>query len=173
MPAFIATDTIEVTLVWQLAGDDHAVNVLHYLVPPTYDVTGDTTGALAALVGAAFDAGVVSYKDLVANNFVLARIEVRDLREPNLPVFIGAIASIGLAAADPLPASTAYVVTLRTAKAGRSFRGRVYLPGWAEGQNDPAGQATEVVRTAALEFMGAMESHTVSGNLLVLGSHRV
>lgn len=45
----------------------------------------------------------------------------------------------GVEATDALPPGTAFVLTLRTALRGRSYRGRVYLGGFCENIHDPGG----------------------------------
>lgn len=46
----------------------------------------------------------------------------------------------GTEASDPLPPQTAYEISLRTAQAGRSYRGRKYVPFAGEGASDATGK---------------------------------
>lgn len=50
------------------------------------------------------------------------------------------IAGTGAGGGDSLPAGTAFLVTLRTNSVGRSFRGRMYLPPFSEGELDGVSQ---------------------------------
>jgi len=67
---------------------------------------------------------LVSAKDLSAQNGL-----VFDYTGPPLPV-------TGGASGQPLPSNIAAVLSLRTGRAGRSFRGRIYLGGFSELQSD-------------------------------------
>lgn len=168
MPSLVIPETIQARLVYDKDGADYAVQVLHYKVASTFVVDQTNTDDFAADVAAAWDAGAVSQRDLTSDNVRLNRVGLRDIRNPNLPLFEKSLTLAGFAAADPMPAQTAYVVTLRTSFAGRSYRGRTYLTGYAEGQNDAAGNPVANVRTAAENFMNDMLQHTVGGFTLFL-----
>jgi len=93
-------------------------------------------------------------KALLATTTELLRVGIRDVRTANQPEFLGAGAALpGTAGGDPLPAQLAAVVTLRTALAGKSFRGRVYLSGADEAQNDASGHIAAGFNTAAALFI--------------------
>lgn len=66
---------------------------------------------------------------------------VRRLGLPNLST--GA-AVPGVDAGDAYPPQTAWVVTLRTARAGRSYRGRVYLPPISSTRGGVDGETTQL-----------------------------
>src|SRR5262249_36168648 len=54
------------------------------------------------------------------------------------------------------PHSVAAVVTLRTAQAGRKFRGRCYIPGFTEVANDANGHMTVAMKTAMDSFSAGL-----------------
>lgn len=161
-------DTVECRLVYTNGGADYAVNVLHYKVPPAFIVSSGNVAALAPFIATAWDTGAVSQRDLTADNVSLDRVGLRDLRAANLPLLEATLGLAGFAVNDPMPQQTAYCITLRTNFAGRSFRGRVYLPGYAEGQNDSLGNPVANVRTAGVNFMTDMMAHTIGANTLQL-----
>jgi len=96
---------------------------------------------------------------------------IRDLRQANLPEHLGTAATVaGTAVADPLPSQVALCLTLRTASAGRSFRGRSYISGFAEDQNNASGDAAAGAITGALAYVRGFQT-SLSGaglNLAVL-----
>lgn len=169
MASLVIPNTVEMRLVYTNGGADYAVNVLHYDAPTSFGVDAGSVATIAAAVAVAWDTGAISQRDLTADNVSLSRVGLRDLRSPNLPLLESAVNVAGLAANDPMPQQTACCVTLRTALAGRSYRGRVYLPGYAEGQNDSNGNPVANVRTAAVNFMTDMMSLSQGANTLLLG----
>jgi hypothetical protein len=56
-------------------------------------------------------------------------------------------------------------MTLRTASAGKSFRGRVYLGGFIETENDASGNALTVVSTNCVSFLTAVSSAMTASGL--------
>ena len=76
----------------------------------------------------------------------------------------GAQAS-GVGVTEPLPAAVALCVTLRTAGAGKRFRGRIYVPGWSEAQNDANGLTASTASTAAVAFINAINTGLTPSNL--------
>src|SRR5690554_7872245 len=73
----------------------------------------------------------------------MSRVYVRDHREPALPAFSAPMTSAGTAEEELLPRGTALVVTKRTSRAGPSYRGRIYVPGFGEGSNEAGGRAAD------------------------------
>jgi hypothetical protein len=65
---------------------------------------------------------------------------------------LGAV--VGTGTGDALPPSISFVVSLKTGKAGQSNRGRVYLTGFTETNNQPGGIATDALKNACVSFMG-------------------
>lgn len=66
----------------------------------------------------------------------LANVRVVDEREEGAPQVIHTDASGGGASGAMVPISTTVCVTLRTARRGRAYRGRVYIAGFTENQID-------------------------------------
>lgn len=62
----------------------------------------------------------------------LAGITIRDVNTANQPLITSTVPFAGgTSASAALPNEVAVVITERTGKVGRAFRGRVYVPGWA------------------------------------------
>lgn len=164
--SLVITNAVLVRLIWQMAGVDYAVNTLHYEVPPLHVVNQASTTAFAAVIDTAATGSLLPAQ--WPTNVTLHRMTQRDRRVANQPEFIGTIGRVGTAVGDALPPATALCITLRTALAGRPYRGRTFLPGWAEAASDAVGQATAAAQTAAVAFMTDLQSVTVSGNALSL-----
>lgn len=95
----------------------------------------------------------------------VVRVGVRDLRQPNLPEWRDTGAAVaGTGTGDALPASLACCVTLRTAGAGKSFRGRSYVTGFNEGQNGPSGLILAGASAGAVNWL-----NNANGQLTPLG----
>lgn len=110
------------------------------------------TDAAAAFVSSGLNA-------LMPTTSQLLSVSVRDISGPNRPEFVSAGAgSAGTGTGDLLPLNVAAVATLRTAGAGRSFRGRVYLSGFTETQNDATGRTSAAVNTGIVTFLNSLNT---------------
>lgn len=159
-------------LIWSRGGTDHAVNVLHFRVNPFFVVDQASVNSFASLI----DTLVVSsgYAALMPTTDALARVTFRDRRTANAPEFVGLVARVGTNVTEALPGSNAVVVTLRTAFAGRGFRGRVYLGQWSEAANAASGVIAAATSTAAAAFITGLRDITVAGNAMTLAvAHQV
>lgn len=121
--------------------------------------------ALGASIKAAFTTHLAPH---MTNNTQLARVGVRSLSSPALPMFrdTGAVVA-GTAPGDALPAHIAQCITLRTARSGKSYRGRIYLGGWAESVNDVNGRQSSVASTAGVAFVQAVRDALVARNMVM------
>lgn len=127
-------------------------NILHFTKAGT--VVIDQTHA-ESIGAAAKTAWTANMAPACPSNVGIVRVSVRDLSAPNLAEFLdtgaGQVGSgVG---SDALPPSIALCVTIRTAKAGKSFRGRVYVAGFNEAHSDVNGQADATAGAAALGFL--------------------
>lgn len=151
MPPVVVPLTVRAGLIWSIGGQEYAANVLHYIVPPGESIDSGEAAAFSANVLAAYTGSGVGAD--ISNDVVLSRVTLRDIREAALPEYSATCTATGSDATDPLPLMTSLVVTLRTAKAGRRYRGRVYLPGWSEAANDATGRPIQSVADAAEAFI--------------------
>lgn len=104
----------------------------------------------------------------LASTVVFERVLLRSLNSANQPEFTGTGTPTGGAGVgDLLPLSNAACVTLRTALAGKSFRGRVYISGYAESANDPNGRITTAANNAANSFVDGIRVNATARGLLL------
>ena len=169
MPQVVIAGTYAITITWALSGTDWAINQLHALLPPTDVVDSALATAWAADIEAAHGASALD--TFQPTTVTLSRVDVRDLREPALPAFSASMTSAGTAVGELLPRGTALVVTKRTAQAGPSYRGRMYVPGFAESANTTGGRATSAASAAALAFVeGLADAASARGHTLAVAS---
>jgi hypothetical protein len=125
----IIPQAVQIVLDWALSDGKAAHNVMYGQVTGTVTVNQALANSLHnAITGGAFGA----FAGHLASSTSFVGVTVRDMRAANLPAFqssVGSTPGTGLAIA--LPNEVALVVTLRTAKSGRSFRGRLFIPGYA------------------------------------------
>lgn len=119
----------QVVLKWVTPSGRQALNVLHASVPGGFAATTAIANAIhtALSTGAAWDA----LKALMGTASAFEGVRLLDLRAANnAPVDSTSTSEAGTSAADPLSPATSLVITLRTARAGPGFRGRIYIPNW-------------------------------------------
>lgn len=86
-----------------------------------------------ALANALHQAGSTDWSNIHSTANAFQQVDVYDMRTQDGPVAISLPPSIPFGgSAGPLPLSVCAVLTLRTTKRGRSFRGRVFLAGFHE-----------------------------------------
>lgn len=158
----VVPNAIQVRLIW-LVGGEICINVLNFSATAAVVVNAAFANLVGGHIRAAFTAQWASH---CATTTTLSKVGVRDLRVPNMPEFQDtAAASAGIGTSDGLPSTNAVCVTLRTAKAGRSFRGRVYVPGAAEVENTAGGVQSTATGTAAAAFINAIITNLQPDNL--------
>jgi len=170
MASLVIPNAIQVRLKWMLGTSVTAYNVLH---ASTGSGT-QPTQALANTIGAAIKARYTSSGLALQHTTVtsLNKVGLRWIGAANFMEFEDAGAAVaGTGVGDPLPRAIALVVTLRTGMVGKSYRGRVYIPGWVEGANDGAGLASAAAQTAAAAFVnGVATDLAASGYVLGVAS---
>lgn len=153
---------LEVKLVWAWNGNPSAINIFHASHELGAVHTQARADAIATGIRTAFTTPA-AYGSFVHTGVTLARVESRHMDAATDPWFIGAGAAVaGTSAANPLPAATAFVVSLRTGLRGRSYNGRVYLWGWTEDANDAAGGISAAAAEAGRAFVGAIGGNLIS-----------
>lgn len=162
MPQLVVANAAQMRLIWALGGQLYALNVLGVVNTGSVAITQALTNTLGTAIKAALTSSALGA--LLDDTVTLANIGLRDIRTANTAEFLdtgGAVAGTG--AGDLLPPQVAFCVTLRTAQAGRSFRGRVYLPGYGEVANGSAGTIGST--TASVAFVAAIQSALVAQSL--------
>lgn len=98
-------------------------------------------------------------KALMATTTELLGVGIRDVRTANQPEYVSVAAAVpGTGGGLPLPNELAAVVTLRTALAGKSFRGRSYFSGAVVGESDAAGKIVAAFNTALAAFVTGVQA---------------
>lgn len=167
----VIPNAIEVDLVWNLANGRQVKNVLHGQVAGGFNVTAAIAEAVrASIVGSA---SWTAWKAFINAACSFQGVNMRDLTVAQKPLVNstgGSTAGTGVGTA--LQPGASIVVTERTANAGRSNRGRVYLTGLDSSALTAAtGAATAGANTAALNFMTAVQTAlTASGITLAIAN---
>ena len=130
MAPLVVTNCALIRLVWASGGTPYAVNVLGARKKSPFAINQGIADSVSTAVMGAFNAS--SLKTAIGTAVTLERVYTRDINAPSQPEFVGSAAAVpGTATGNLLPPQVAICVTLRTALAGKEFRGRVYLPGFA------------------------------------------
>lgn len=170
MAQLVVPSAVLIRLIWAVSGTPFAVNVLGARKSGASTIDQTLTNTIGTAIKGSFTAGTL---DTRLNSVVsLATVAIRDISAPNLPEFRdsgGAAASTG--SAGLLPPQVALCATLRTAKAGKNYRGRYYQGGWDQSQNTATGTAAAAASTDLLAFLTAVQGNlTASGLTLAIVS---
>jgi hypothetical protein len=116
--------------------------------------------------------GGPGWKDNLSSEVTFTKMVARAEDDPVGPEIIQSISVTGSnSGSQPLPAQVAAVVTLRTAKRGRSFRGRIYAFGFTEATNQADATIEAIVAqnlTDRLEGLNAgLQAEAVSATIVV------
>lgn len=165
-----------IRLIWQLPNQKIANNVLHGHYTGTPITTQTAINALMTSIGAAFTARLATS---CAPTFQLNAVGYRDMADAGGGTGHGEIVSnlgaiVGTGTGDVLPPSISFVVSLKTGLAGQANRGRVYLTGFTEANNQPGGIATDTLKNACVAFMGDVNAAftAISHPLCIAHPHR-
>lgn len=166
---------IPVPGVWQveltyLFDNQRCQNVLHY-APSA--VPNDA--AVASFL-AQFQTWWVNIVDsYISIAVTLVELKATDLETQNGRVIFNntSLPLAGTAAGAALPNNCALVITKRTANRGRSFRGRIYVPGMTEtfvtGNQVTGGTVTGLVN--AFEDIRQLTANTIDWNMVVVSRY--
>jgi hypothetical protein len=128
--------------------------VLHWQIPVGLTVDVTLANAIMTALSTQWGAHLAAFCKTTTG---FGAVALRDLRNASAAEVVSTSAAVqGTDTTDNLPLSIAAVVTLRTAKAGRSFRGRSYLPMFTEAANGPNGHMLATFKTQLDAFATAM-----------------
>lgn len=150
--AIVIPNCVAVILRWELANAKIVQNILHARVAGGFSATA----TIAEAVRAAITSGSewTDYAAELHTTTSLLAVALRDLRTANLPLIDSTgSAAAGTATGKALPPEVALAVTLRTAMAGRGFRGRAYLAGFDTAAMNADGTATSGAVLASSVFL--------------------
>lgn len=123
----VIPNCVQVVVKWLFAGQEMS-NVYH----GQYSGAALTQTVADQIFNALVAAGsTTAWLAKLHTSCALVACEVKDMRQANLPTWLsaGPASHPGTSAGGETSAATALVVSLRTAKAGKGFFGRTYLPG--------------------------------------------
>lgn len=162
----LAPNTVEVDLLWSLASGKTGVkNVLHGSVGAGFQATSAIAQAIyAAIIASGQWTAYVPYLHTTAS---FVGVQLRDVRTGNNPyVTSTGAATAGTGAASALPPGVSLPITLRTASAGRGFRGRIYLPGLDSATLVAAtGGVLPAAATAAVNFVTEVQTAALASGI--------
>lgn len=149
-------------------------NVIGCMGAPTLP-TIDQTLANALMTALGSQANFVVLLGQLAPTVVLESVSIRDISAPNRAEFTSTSTPLaGGGTGDPLPLNVASCVTLRTAGAGKRFRGRIYFSGFTEAANDATGRMSTAAFNASTSgaqgIFAAVAAHGLQ--MAVLGRPR-
>lgn len=154
----IIPNCIEVDIVWNIVPSKQVKNVLHGQVSAGFNATAAVAQAIYAAIIASGQ--WTTYKAYVNAGCSLQGVNLRDLRSANMPLVTSTGgATSGTGAGLALPAGVSAVLSLKTNSAGRSNRGRIYLPGLdSTCLNLNTGQFLSAFQTAAAGLLTEIET---------------
>lgn len=142
--------------------------VQHWRVPLGTAVTSTLVDAIFGPLATLWTANMAPH---CPPDTALAGFSLRDLRTQGMaPVNNTVAGGVGTGTGDRLPNQIAICLTVRTARAGKAFRGRNYWPGLSETASGPGGTLTAGAHTSIAAFAtGYLTAVNRSGcNLVVL-----
>ena len=161
-PVLQIPNAAQLTLFWAIAGQ-LGMNVFGASHAGSVVFDQALAEALGTAIKSAFTTNLGAR---MTANTQLARVGIRSLSSPQLPIFrdTGAVVA-GTATGDSLPSQVAQCITLRTARSGKSYRGRAYLGGWAETESDVNGRQSTLAINAGVAFVQAISNALTARNL--------
>lgn len=170
MAVLVVPSAVLVRFIWAKSGTPFAVNVLGGRKVSATTIDQGFANTLGAAIKAAFTSSAMNGQ--VGTTITLQNVGVRDISAPNRPEFrdVGA-AVAGITAQDLLPPQVALCATLRTANAGKNYRGRYYQAGYTEQSNQADGTAAPGGPTTLVAWLTAVkDAMTASGLSLAIVS---
>jgi hypothetical protein len=147
----------EVHLRWTLPNSKTVLNTLNGSFGGGFVATAAIAEAIRAAIVAS--GAWTAYKAFVNSGVGFAGVDLRDVHAANNPLVSSTGASApGTGAGGALPEGVAACITLRTALAGRGFRGRVYLPGIDFAALAAGGVQSAAFITAAVNFVTEVQT---------------
>lgn len=169
MAQLIVPQAAQLRLIWAWSGSLYALNVLGVVNAGGIAITQALTNTIGTAVKAGFASS--AQNAVISSAVTLVNVGLRDLRSANQPEFIDTGAAVaGTSGGDSLPQQISLCITLRTAQAGKMFRGRSYLCGYTEANN--TGGAGVSVAVPGVAFVTAIKSALLASSLDLGVIHR-
>lgn len=147
----------QMKIFWNVDGHTF-VNVFGGRATGSGTVDQGTATALGTIVSNAFSSSGIAPAFTTGVN--LSQVSIRSVNQVDLPEFFATATGTGTdATTQTLPRGAAAVVTFKTARAGKSGRGRSYMGGFAEGQNIAGSAEAPSISTFCLAFWNAIKTN--------------
>jgi hypothetical protein len=165
----VIPNAVTMRLIWNLANGKQVFDVLHVIVPSTYSVTVANVNLVGGPILSAFTSS--GYAALVPTTQSFVGIDMRDIRPPgNFALVAGTGTAVpGTSVSPAMPPGVCLVATVRTAQAGRAFRGRIYYPAWATNADAGNGSAVNPTVNNAMNSFNTAILNALTGQGLQLG----
>jgi hypothetical protein len=147
MAKFVVPNSARMRIIWNI-GTTEFMNVFGGKATGSGTVTQVTADALRDIVLGAWNSAAMAPH--FPTNVSIVGVGIRNVNAADLPEFTSSVTgATGTATTEALPRSVAAVVTFKTAKAGKRNRGRAFMGGLSEAENDAA-QGLSVAANIAL-----------------------
>jgi hypothetical protein len=147
----VIPNCVEIRARWEVAGQSFS-NIWHGTSPTGTAATDANAQALFSSISSAFTSS--GWSGFVHPSCTFFQIGIKSLHVANQVEHFSTGAAVpGAATGAGAPLNAAIVVTLRTAQAGRAFRGRSYLGGLADTALANMFQSSAAANTAAAAFI--------------------
>jgi len=173
MPLPVITDTIRCSVEGLLPNGEKWANILHARKSGVLTYVG----AIAILEAhlpqfwTNHVAGSPAWGYYASTSASVQRVRYTPL-DGSTPTTVAAHVQAGAAATDPLPGQVALALTLYTAVRGRRYRGRFFMGGFVEGENDATGHALASMLTdLTAQFQAVITGLVGTGVSLVVASY--
>ena len=167
MPPLVVSNAVLVRLIWSAGGVPFAVNVLGGRKISATTIDQGFANTLGSAIKGAISA--VALVPQLHTSVALMSVGVRDISAAARPEFIDAGTAVnGTGTGNLLPPQVAICCTLRTALAGKSFRGRYYQAGMPVGANSATGTILAAASTPVRDFISALRITHFPSNGLAL-----
>lgn len=159
--AMANVNDLYVARVYCQLGDQIGINVLFYNTSAKAGTGATDLQIVQSIDSALFAAykavlaGAATYRGVIAQKILPL--------PASLAVSTTANSGVGSATGDPLPRQVCGVITKKTALAGKRYRGRMYIPFPAEGDNDVDGTPTGGYITRSAALAAALLTNVIPG----------
>jgi hypothetical protein len=163
MPFIPAPNTVKVVIIGVYDGQE-VVNVLHY--QKTSAVVDADVDTIMNDVKTQFETYVVP---LLSQSYGVVMYGAQDLTNANAPLHthVNSPVVAGSVSNAPLPGNVAVCATKRTAHSGRSYRGRIYVPGITIAAQSTPDSLGATFITNLLSGLGHLLTHPATLNFLL------
>lgn len=152
----------QITVNWQTASGRPAHNVLYGRYSGAF--AGNVAQANAIMAALTSGGPWTTLAAFLATTGGISGVSIRDVNTPNAPIITSTSAAVpGSSASPEMPDEVSAVITLRTAFTGPSYRGRMYIPGWATNALATGNVIAAAAVTALNSWGGTIANALIAG----------